>query len=415
VPRKQPVPDPAPAGVEQHHAPIARSAAECHYSTALNVVTRSREGSIEPGRRAIVAAGVAAAAALLCLSGCGRLLGPRATLGPGAIVRGRGLYNEVISDTNNQQTLELIVRARYGEPSGLLSVASVTANLRTMATTNSEFGIGPSKNFQGNIVPLSLGLAYEENPTIAYTPVQGERYAKSILSPVGLDLLVLLLGIEHPPRQLISILVKQVNGLQNRMYGPPQARTAFQDSVNLLVRLEDAGQATWGTTSTKDGTLALVIHDYAPGNRNVVRELLRKWGLPASLSEGDRDIVLPVNLAYGKATRPELNVQTRSVYDIIEIAATSVEVPPEHAALDLAAPGLDGSSPLRGVLSIQSSASRPSTDVLVAIRHRGYWFYIPADDGPSKLAFRLLQTLIGMRLVEGTPQTIPTLTIPVGR
>jgi hypothetical protein len=53
--------------------------------------------------------------------------------------------------------------------------------------------------------------------------------------------------------------------------------------------------------------------------------------------------------------------------------------------------------------------------VLVAIRHRGYWFYIPADDGPSKLTFRLLQTLIGMRLVEGTPQTIPTLTIPVGR
>jgi len=204
----------------------------------LNVVTRSREGSIEPGTRAIVAAGVAAAAALLCLSGCGRLLGPRATLGPGAIVRGRGLYNEVISDTNNQQTLELIVRARYGEPSGLLSVASVTANLRTMATTNSEFGIGPSKNFQGNIVPLSLGLAYEENPTIAYTPVQGERYAKSILSPVGLDLLVLLLGIEHPPRQLISILVKQVNGLQNRMYGPPQARTAFQRSARKFERRE---------------------------------------------------------------------------------------------------------------------------------------------------------------------------------
>jgi hypothetical protein len=53
--------------------------------------------------------------------------------------------------------------------------------------------------------------------------------------------------------------------------------------------------------------------------------------------------------------------------------------------------------------------------VLVAVRHRGYWFYIPADEGPSKLAFRLLQTLIGMRLVEGTPQTIATLTIPASR
>jgi hypothetical protein len=381
----------------------------------LNVVTRIREGSIEPGTRAIVAACVAAAAALLWLSGCGRFLGPRATLGPGAIVRGRGLYNEVISHTNNQQTLELIVRARYGEPSGLLAVASVTANLRATATTNSEFGIGPSRNFQGNIVPLALGLAYEENPTIAYTPVQGERYAKHILSPLGLDVLVLLLGIERAPHQLISILVKQVNGLQNPMYGPPQARAAFQDSIALLVRLEDAGQATWAATSTKDGAFALEIHDYAPGNRAVVRELLRKWGLPESLGQGDRNIVLPLNLAVGKVTTPELNVQTRSVYDLIEIAASSVEVPPEHAALGLANPGHDELSPLRGLLRIQSSPNFPSTAVLVAVRHRGYWFYIPADDGESKLAFRLLQTLIGMRLVEGTPQTIPTLTIPVGR
>ena len=376
-------------------------------------MTRIPEGANEPGTRAIVVARVAAAAAVLCLSGCGRLLGPRATLGPGSIVRGRGLYNQVISDTNNQQTLELIVRARYGEPSGLLSVASVTANLRTTATANSQFGVGPSANYQGNIVPLSLGLAYEENPTIAYTPVQGERYAKSILSPIGLDTMVLLLSMERAPHQLLAILIKQVNGLQNPRYGPPQTRAAFQDSTALLGRLEDAGQATWTSTAASEGAFALVIHDYA-GNRNVVRELLRRWGLPASLTQGDRNIVLPVNLAFGKATRPELNVETRSVYDLIEVAAGSVEVPPEHAALGLADRGLDGLSP-PGDLRIQSSPSYPSRDVLVAVRHRGYWFYIPADDGPSKLAFRLLQMLIGMRLVEGTPQTTPTLTIPVGR
>jgi hypothetical protein len=374
-----------------------------------------REGSIEPGTRTIVAAHVAAAAAALWLAGCGRFLGPRATLGPGAIVRGRGLYNQVISDTNNQQTLEQIVRARHGEQSGLLSIASVTANLRTQATTDSQFGIGPSANYQGNIVPLSLGLTYEENPTIVYAPVQGERYVKGILSPVGLDMLVLLLGIEHAPYQLPSILLKQVNGLRNPMYGPPQARAAFQDSIALLARLEDAGQATWASTSTKDETFALVIHDYAPGNRGIVRELLRKWDLPASLVQGDRDIVLPVNLAFGRATRPELNVQTRSVYDLIEMAASSVEVPSEHAARGLPDPGLDDVTPLHGVMRIQSSPSRPSTDPLVAVRYRGYWFYIAGDDGPSKLAFRLLQRLIGMRLAEGTPQTIPTLTIPVAK
>src|SRR5262245_37963515 len=118
--------------------------------------------SIEHRTRMVRAAHVAAFAVVVSFSGCGRVLGPRATLGPAAIVRGRGLYNEVISNTNNEQTLEQIVRARYGEPSGLLSVASVTANLRVTATTNAQFGIGPSANYQGNLVPLSAGLAYEE-------------------------------------------------------------------------------------------------------------------------------------------------------------------------------------------------------------------------------------------------------------
>jgi hypothetical protein len=378
-------------------------------------VTRIGEGSIAPRRRAIVVACVAAAAEALWLAGCSRLLGPRATLGPGAILRGRDLYNQVISETDSQQTLQLIVRSRYGEPTGLLSVASVTANMHTTATANSEFGVGPSVNYQGNIVPLTLGLAYEENPTIAYTPVQGERYAKSLLSPIGLDILVLLLSMERAPHQLISILIKQVNGLQNPMYGASETGAAFRGSVALLARLENAGQATWTSTSTKDGAFALVIHDYAPANRNVVRDLLRTWGLPPSLAQGDRDIVLPVNLAVGKVTKPELNVQTRSVYDLIEMAANAVEVPPEHAAQGLVDQGFDGQSPLRGVLRIQSSPNYPSTGVLVAVRHHGYWFYIAADDGPSKLAFRLLQMLIGMRMVEGSPQTTPALTIPVAR
>ena len=207
------------------------------------------------------------------------MLGPRASLGPGAIVRGRGLYNEVITATNNEQTLELIVRARYGEPAGLLSVASVTANLRATASTAAQFGIGPSSNYNGNLVPLALGFAYEENPTIAYTTVQGERYAKAMLSPVSLDMLVLLAGSEHASARLTSVLVKQVNGLRNPLYGPPEARTGFEQSIALLEQLERAGQVTWTSTARTTGGVALVIHDYA-GTRDVVDDLLRRWGLP---------------------------------------------------------------------------------------------------------------------------------------
>lgn len=193
------------------------------------------------------------AGAVVSVCGCSDVLGPRATLGPGAIVRGRALYNEVITATNNEQTLELIVRARYGEPAGLLSVASVTANLRAAASSGAQFGIGPSSSYAGNLVPLSLGFAYEENPTIAYTTVQGERYAKAMLSPVGLDMLVLLAGSEHAPARLTSVLVKQVNGLRNPLYGPPDAPAAFEQAIALLEELERAGQAAWTSAARETG------------------------------------------------------------------------------------------------------------------------------------------------------------------
>ena len=358
------------------------------------------------GRR-IAALGAAA----LALGGCGQILGPKATLGPGSIVRGRGLYNDVISQTNNEQTLESIVRMRYGEPLAMTSVASVTANLRASATSEAQFGFGAPKTYEGNLTPLTIGAAYEENPTISYTPVQGERYAKNILAPIGLDVLVLLLNTEHAPAQLLSVLVKHLNGLQNLLYGSPESRTAFHESIGLLAGLQDAGLATW--TTTEGGGFALVIHDYQPANRETVRALLRAWNVQERAMRTGRNIVLPVRLAVGTPEQPGLNVQTRSVYELIEIAALGVDVPTgdvERRLVDRADPG---ASPLHGVFTIHSSPSRPTGEVLVATRHRGHWFYIAADDGPSKLMFRLLQSLIGMRLVEATPQAVPTLTIPV--
>ena len=261
-------------------------------------------------------------------------------------------------------------------------------------------------------MPLAVGFAYEENPTISYTPVQGERYAKAILSPVGLDVLVLLAGSEHAPAQVVWALVKQVNGSRNPLYGPPEARTGFERSIALLERLQLAGQATWTSTAAKTGGFALVIHDYAR-NRDVVDELLRRWGISPSLAREGRDVVLPLRLAGGHATNTDLNLLTRSVYELVELAASAIEVPPEHAALTLTAPA--GVSSFQGWLRIHSSPGPPSTPVVVFVRHRGHWCYISADDTGSKLAFQLIQTLIGMRLGEAMPQSIPSLTIPVGR
>ena len=182
----------------------------------------------------------------------------------------------------------------------------------------------------------------------------------------------------------------------------------------LLEDLERAGQATWTSSAQQTGGVALVIHGYA-AERAVVHELLRRWDLSPSLARADRDIVLPLRLAVGQPADPALNVVTRSVYELVTLAASAVDVPPEHAALGLTDPAPGSCLALPGLVRSHSSPDPPSAAVLVSVRHRGYSFYILADDAESKRAFQLLQVLIGMRLVEGAPQSVPTLTIPVGK
>ena len=54
------------------------------------------------------------------LAGC-------AVVGPASISNGRAAYTDVITHTNDQQLLNMIVRTRYTESATLLQVASITA------------------------------------------------------------------------------------------------------------------------------------------------------------------------------------------------------------------------------------------------------------------------------------------------
>jgi hypothetical protein len=88
------------------------------------------------------------------------------TLGPTALGVGRGVYNDVIARTSSEQTLGLLVRLRYSDPFGLLTVSSVTAGLKFNAEATGQAGFGPRANYAGNLVPFSAGVGYEDSPTI---------------------------------------------------------------------------------------------------------------------------------------------------------------------------------------------------------------------------------------------------------
>ena len=76
-------------------------------------------------------------------------------------------------------------------------------------------GSWASANYLGNLVPFSGGLAYEENPTITYAPVQGEKYVRQLLSPIALDLLLLVMRSVTNPAMYLTVLANKINDMRS--------------------------------------------------------------------------------------------------------------------------------------------------------------------------------------------------------
>jgi hypothetical protein len=346
---------------------------------------------------------------LFVASGC-------AVVGPKSISMGRADYNEAINKTEDEQMLLSIVKGRYGETFSLLAVSGVAANVRFRTNAGVEVGFGPTSYYDGNLVPFRGGLAYEENPTITYTPVLGDQYLRHLLSPLPLDLLVLIVRSGTNTAATLTLLTNRINDMRNPdfLIGPnavPDPR--FVRFVKVSEELDQAGVLQFVEDPRENVPFDILITGYAQSYSEKVREYLGLLGLqmPADHSV---DIILPVSLAVKGQGLDGVAISTRSTFDLIEILRASIELPQEHAdagiAINYPKLGIVGKN-----LRIYSSKEKPKRAAL-AVKHRGYWFYISEADMRTKLYYLMMRTLWSVSIAAGSDQkSAPVLTIPVSR
>ena len=352
------------------------------------------------GRSAFLVAGT------LALSAC-------AVVGPQSITGGRGLYTEVINRTEDEQILNMLVRLRYDETFGMMSVASVTANLRFSAQAATNIGIGDSDNYAGSLVPLSAGVAYEENPTISYVPLGGEDFMRRMLAPVSVESWILLGGPAKHPGHVLALAVHRINGLRNPLPGDEPPSSEFARLVELYDQLRRAGVLDIAQVPDDGDVRAYFwdIHDYEDTQRDNAREFLDLLGIEAKLDGAA--ILLPIREAVGGSTDAAVHVQTRSAWDVLRVFGAGIEIPATHLAAGIVAPVAWEVAPEKRVITIRSS-EKPPDDATVRIRFRDRWFYVDATDTPSKRAFMFLRTFVGIRLADpAAVQQAPVLTVPV--
>lgn len=115
--------------------------------------------------------------------------------------------------------------------------------------------------------------------------------------------------------------------------------------------------------------------------------------------------------------REEVTMSTRSIKEMMFYLSHAVNVPSEHyrcgyvrATQDAFGNAYNWNDMTAGLFHVRCSKKKPS-DADVAVKHRGYWFYLPNCDLDSKSTFNLLQELINLEIRAGGGAQIPLLTI----
>ena len=187
----------------------------------------------------------------------------------------------------------------------------------------------------------------------------------------------------------------------------------FMRYVELVTEFRNAGILEWVSDPRKEVEFDIVISDYAPAYSQKVAEYLALLGLPMPADES-RQIVLPVYFAIKSGESGGVAITTRSTLDLIEILRAAIEIPQEHAGM-----GLTIDYPPVGMVGkdirICASTDKPK-NAFLAVKYRGYWFYIDESDQHTKLFYRTMRLFWSVSIASGTDQSAaPVLTLSVGQ
>lgn len=354
----------------------------------------------------------------LLLSGCGTF-DELLQIGPDSVEDGRGQFNTVIAETNDQQLLLNLVKRRYGDNTALLEVNSVSTTLEWKRGGNLGLTL-----FDGGEDANSLGIgangAYTERPTITYLPVKGPDLIKKNLSPLDPEVLILLSRSGWRMERVMRLTLNSINDLDNAAAasGPtPAFAPDTSDFEKLLSVIEKVGHGQFVLGYT-------IINDQKVLALDARMEMLERPEMQdfTKILKIDKHSFYVVNVEGNTDYRSnkEIDIKVRSLSGIEFYLSHGVQVPEEHimqnkVQITKTADGevFDWDSIFGDLFQIQSSRQEPSEDIAaVKCFWRGYWFYIDDTDIESKNTFMLLNQITALQS-GAMDKSGPLLTLPV--
>ena len=353
----------------------------------------------------------------LLFIGCG-------VIGPASMKKQRNRYNQVVAYTGSEQMLINLVKLKYRDNPTFLQVSSISTNLQWGGNAGVNVPVGSNIYSAGNLVPLSAGINYTENPTVTYTPLTGEAFVRQMLTPIPIETLILLFQAGWPIDTVFRLVVQEVNDLENASpaSGPTPEREPvfinFLEAAFILGDMQKRRIIEWGI-GDKEGDVAkmYIRSDLSSGEQHSISKLKALLGLKHRAGK-----IEEYQIKYGICfTDPgTVNVVTRSMTDILFYVSQAVDIPDVHIEKNLVTitrkpdgTPFDWGQLHREQIKILSSKEEPE-NAYIAVQYRGFWFYLDDSDLDSKSTFLLLE-ILGDLQGGTTPSAAPVLTLPVSR
>jgi hypothetical protein len=402
------------------------------------------------------------------------LLAAGCAFGPKTLEKTRLRYNQAVKCTSEEQLLLNIVRLRYTDSPSSLGVSNIAAQHELQQT----FGVVPfftsaASNFDiataATVLP-QVSFEGATRPTITYTPEDDQDFTRKLFAPMPLEGIVYLTktvgtwSVSTVMRLWLETL-NRVDNAQNAS-GPMPAQPptfaefrtgmdalqALQDRYEIAVFVKEGEEKIGGPVPAASITPRHVVEaakggfEYRPDPDGKTWSLIKKKDEPevrlhpdALKSPEGQLFVHTFHLKPGLTTYPlksgkidpfpvnfpregldTLDLEPRSLLQVLYYVSKGVEIPPEHiqsgvVAMTVDADGkaFDWNQVTENLFTVHwtRSCKRPKC-AHVAVCHMGYWFYIDETDEATKSTFSLLLGLSRLQL-GGKSGGGPILTLPL--
>jgi hypothetical protein len=339
---------------------------------------------------------------LVSLNGC-------TGIGPKTVTRDRFDYTQALSDSWKKQMLLNLVKIRYVDAPVFLEVSSVISQYEVSGQV--DLGFGWSNSLTGGDSQTVGGSGtYADRPTVTYTPLLGEKFTRSLMTPIPVEGILSMIQADYPVDFILRICVQTINSIDNRYGGgldPRPADPEFYELIAVLRKVQRSGKLGMRVKSIgQDKTVAMFFRADEAGEDfqedDVGRQML---GLNPDAAE--------FRVVHGAiaSNNTEIAMLTRSMIQIMVELGSYVEVPAKDVEEGRVHGGVAAqTSGVPPLIRIQSHKSRPD-EPFVAVHYRDHWFWIDDRDVPSKRIFSFLMMLFSLTDT-GDQRAAPIVTVP---